>query len=270
MAEGLGALRPPRLWPLLGGIALWTLFLHGGTLAYNSAFDKDTGDVGFLDRPPPPPRGLALYSMALMAVGAILSLAISRNFFLIYALSVCMSWLYSAPPARLKKRGGWDVVINSIGYGAFTAMAGWFTVGASFDHRDALIFVGFAFLFAAVYPMTQFYQREEDRASGARTLVLVLGDRNAMLFIHGAILLAIASWAIAAWARMLTPLALAAEWFFIAIPSILWLAFAAHWWATFPRYNHKRGFYGSMVLWALTDVALVLAFYYGPFVRISL
>jgi len=245
-------------------MALWTLFLHGATLAYNSAFDQDTGDVGFLDNPPRPPRALKLYSLSLMAIGAIASLCISFPFFIIYAISTFMSWLYSAPPARLKKRGGWDVVINSIGYGTFTAMAGWFAVGAPLSGSDWFIFLGFAFLFAAVYPMTQFYQREEDRASGARTLVLVLGDRVSMIFIHLTILLAIASWALAAAGGDTTM----AGWACIAVPSIVWLAFAAHWWATFSRYNHKRGFYWSMVLWAITDVALVLAFYYGSSGRI--
>src|SRR5688500_5260054 len=34
-------------------LALWVIFLNGGTLAINSAFDRDSGDIGYLDAPPP-------------------------------------------------------------------------------------------------------------------------------------------------------------------------------------------------------------------------
>ena len=44
-----------------GGSALWlgtiafVVGINGGTLALNSAFDRDEGDVAYLRKPPPPP-----------------------------------------------------------------------------------------------------------------------------------------------------------------------------------------------------------------------
>ena len=55
--------------PALLGLALWVVCLNGGTLAINSAFDRDEGDIAYLRQPPPPPRGLAGFTLALMLRG---------------------------------------------------------------------------------------------------------------------------------------------------------------------------------------------------------
>ena len=34
----------------------WAVLGNGGTLAINSVFDKDEGDIGYLESPPPPPH----------------------------------------------------------------------------------------------------------------------------------------------------------------------------------------------------------------------
>ena len=57
LATGLpGVLAHPRLGDGVLGLALWVVALNGGTLAINSAFDRDEGDVAYLRNPPPPPR----------------------------------------------------------------------------------------------------------------------------------------------------------------------------------------------------------------------
>ena len=46
LAVGLaGAAAGIRLGPALVGLVLWVVCLNGGTLALNSAFDRDEGDV---------------------------------------------------------------------------------------------------------------------------------------------------------------------------------------------------------------------------------
>jgi lycopene elongase/hydratase (dihydrobisanhydrobacterioruberin-forming) len=264
MALGPDAFMPPILWRTLLGCIVWTAFLNGGTLAFNSAFDKDEGDIAFLHSPPPIPRGLMGLSSALMIAGALLSLFLGPHYFTVYCISLIMSWIYSAPPIRLKARGGWDVLINGIGYGALTALAGWYAVRSDLSFAQSLIFVGFGFLFAAFYPMTQFYQREDDRKSGARTLVLVLGDRLSMIFIHVCLILTVACW-LGALIGMRSGNANFHPWaiWAIAIPSLAWLLFAMHWWATFDRYPHRTGMYRACALWGFTNVCLALAFYYG-------
>src|SRR6185369_2298934 len=74
LAVGLaGAAAGARLAPALVGLVLWVVCLNGGTLALNSAFDRDEGDVAYLRRPPVPPRYLAAFSIGLMGLGQILA-----------------------------------------------------------------------------------------------------------------------------------------------------------------------------------------------------
>ena len=43
-----GALAAAHLGPALLGVVLWVVCLNGGTLALNSAFDRDEGDIAYL------------------------------------------------------------------------------------------------------------------------------------------------------------------------------------------------------------------------------
>ena len=44
----------------------WVICLNGGTLAFNSAYDRDEEDIAYLAQPPLPPRHLALVSFLFM------------------------------------------------------------------------------------------------------------------------------------------------------------------------------------------------------------
>src|SRR5690606_4725788 len=74
-------------WPqALLGVVVFVLFLNAGTLAINSAFDKDEGDIGYLDAPPPVPRHLFAFGMMLMIAGLVgAALALPRAFTALYA-----------------------------------------------------------------------------------------------------------------------------------------------------------------------------------------
>ncbi|HBF33829.1 TPA: hypothetical protein DDW35_04630 [Candidatus Sumerlaeota bacterium] len=243
------------------GCIVWAVCMNGGTLAFNSAIDKDDGDVGFLNNPPPLPAHLATFGFVLMLIGAIAGFFLGVSYLVTYVVCIVLSWLYSAPPARLKTRGGWDVAVNMVGYGAATLLAGWFAVDPHPDGVAWTVALGFAFLFAVVYPMTQFYQREEDERKGARTLALMLGKNGSMIFIHVSLVLAMLAWGCALYL-------LAGRAPFISIPSIvlwavqgvIWLVFCLDWWIRFDRYPHQKGLYRSMALWAVTDIALVISF----------
>src|SRR4051812_14247198 len=81
LAVGLaGAAAWQRIGPAALGLVLWVICLNGGTLALNSAFDRDEGDVAYLRSPPPPPSGLAGWSLALMAAGQIVAFALPSGF----------------------------------------------------------------------------------------------------------------------------------------------------------------------------------------------
>lgn len=261
MARGVTDFETAAVWPVVAACLLWSVFLNGGTLALNSAVDRDNGDIGYLNNPPPIPKGLASWGLGLMVLGGLLAIPLGTPFLLLYALSFVLSILYSVPPVRLKARGGWDVIINMTGYGALTALAGWVAVAPWPDFSDALLFAGFAFLFGAVYPMTQFYQMDEDREKGAWTLALMLGARGSMVFIHLCLGLTFLCWTGALQGRIeanAAPGVIGLS--LLLIQGLGWLLFSLHWWKNFEGYPHQKGLYRSMVLWALSNAALIVAF----------
>src|SRR5256885_9665261 len=97
-----GAVRGARMWPALGGLAVWVVFLNGGTLAINSVFDKDEGDIGYLRAPPPPPRHLLALSVALLAGGPLLPFALPPAFRIAFAICLGLSIPYLVPPVPVQ------------------------------------------------------------------------------------------------------------------------------------------------------------------------
>ena len=262
LATGLDrALQPERLGPGLLGIALWVICLNGGTLALNSAYDRDEGDVAYLRNPPPPPAGLAGVSLGLMAAGQLLALLLPWRFAAAYALCLVLSVLYSVPPVRLKAVAGADWVINMWGFGTLTPFAGYAATGLPFDGPRLLVLLAFCPLFAALYPLTQLYQIEEDTGRGDRTLAVVLGVQRSLDVAIGSVLLGFALFGLAGmtgWG--------AGEgrwgWGLLGVALAAWAAVLLPWRAGHRRFaaaDHQRGMYRALGAWAVTDLVVLLA-----------
>ena len=240
--------------PLLAGWFIFVVLLNGGTLAINSAFDQDEGDVAYLRRPPKPPRHLALVSGLMLAAALLLGFLLPSLFAGCNAACVAMSVLYSVPPARLKARAGWDLLINAAGFGALTLLAGWGLTGRPLPAGMVPVAIGYALLFGSLYPTTQIYQMEEDRARGDRTLVLGLGES---LSLGLAVLLVLGAHALFAWGALRLerpPLAL-------LVSLAAWLGVLLPWWARWRRMNprqHQAGMYWCLGAWAVTDLSVLL------------
>ena len=246
------------------GIVLWVVSLNGGTLALNSAFDRDEGDIAYLRRPPTPPRSLAGFSLALMGAGQVAALRLPVGFALAYAGCFLLSILYSVPPFRLKAVAGADWVINMWGFGTITPYAGWAATGVPVDTARGLVLLAFCPLFAALYPLTQLYQLEEDIRRGDRTLASVLGIQRSLDASIGAAIIAfllfIAAAVRAGWrlhsaddlARWGGVLLIAAAWAIVLLP---WLA--RH--ARLAPAEHQRRMYLALGAWAVTDMTVALA-----------
>ena len=245
---------------VLTALVIWVLCLNGGTLAINSAFDRDEGDVGYLDAPPPVPKHLATFSVALMAVGQVWSLiALPLAFSAAYAVCFAMSLLYSVPPVRLKAVAGADWLINMIGFGSLTPFAGWAATGTSLTTPAAWVLASFCPLFAALYPLTQLYQVDEDRARGDRTLAIVIGLRASLVVSIAAMVAAFAGFARAGWLASIDRFG----WQALAVALVGWVVVLLGWLRRAPRMSprdHKRGMYRALGAWALTDVAVIVAF----------
>ncbi len=257
-----GALTSHAAWLLLAA-ALWAVGLNGGTLALNGAVDRDEGDVGYLDAPPTPPTGLALFGTLLMLASLVPAwLAASRGHFTmlfpwLLAGSVVLSLLYSLPPVRLKARAGWDLAVNCLGYGALTFWAGVAATGHDVDGATVWAGAGFGLLFAALYPLTQIYQMEDDRRQGVRTLALVMGRRGSLVMATTAAAAALLCLGAAVATRH--PGQAAWALLTLALPLTLWGRVLLPHLVTGGAHCGKETMYGGLRAWAVTDLMAALA-----------
>ena len=257
LAVGWAGLASGRqLGSALLALFLWVICLNGGTLAINSVYDKDEGDVGYLNAPPPLPKHLLRFSWILLWAGQALAFALPWGFRIAYAICFAMSVAYSVPPLRLKAVAGLDWVINMWGFGTLTPYAAWAATGRTLDLGHALILLSFCALFAGLYPLTQLYQLDEDRRRGDRTLALLFGQEASLWLATGCVILAFGglSWASDVLARPPALIYVAlASWLAVLVP---WIRQQSVW----TPQQHQRGMYWALGAWAVTDVAVLLVF----------
>jgi 4-hydroxybenzoate polyprenyltransferase len=245
-------------------LGLWVIALNGGTLAINSAFDRDQGDIGYLKHPPPVPRHLLAVSLGLLLSGQVLAFLLPLEFVWAYAACFLLSVLYSVPPFRLKAVAGADWLINMWGFGTLTPYAGWAATGLPLSLSGLIVLLAFCPLFAALYPLTQLYQFDEDLARGDRTLALRLGVRRSLdlALVMTLVAFGLLGWAgfVAGWGREAGGLA---RWSGVALALAAWLAVLVPWRTGFSGWTsarHQRGMYRALAAWALTDLVVVASF----------
>jgi 4-hydroxybenzoate polyprenyltransferase len=261
LAIGLGNVISGRGgWPLAAGALAFVVGLNGGTLALNSAFDRDEGDVAYLRRPPPPPRGLALFGLGLMLAGLGVATRLPRPYLVAYALCAVLSVLYSVPPIRLKAVGGVDWVVNMVGFGLLTPFAGWAVTGSRVTLSGRVLLLSFAALFGSLYPLTQLYQLEEDRRRGDRTLACLLGLDTSL-----ALALLMAAIAFGGFVLAGTMSGWGGDpprWIAVCVALASWAIVLLPWWlrrrAMSPA-DHQAGMHRALVAWAITDLAVLYA-----------
>jgi len=259
LAVGLrGAGSGEQLGRAILALVIWVVFLNGGTLAINSVFDKDEGDIGYLNTPPALPRYLLHFSLVLLFGGQALALLLPVGFRIAYAICFVLSILYSVPPFRFKAVAGVDWVINMWGFGTLTPYAAWAATGRPLDTGHGLVLLAFCPLFAGLYPLTQLYQFDEDRRRGDRTLALILGMRASLVVATLSTLLA---FGLLAWAMIL--LQVGARGFTLLAPLVLWLVVLLPWvfdHASWSPKQHQRGMYRALAAWAVTDLTVLFVF----------
>ena len=265
LAVGIdGVVNGEGRWSAGLGVLAWVVGLNGGTLAINSAFDRDEGDIAYLRDPPPPPAHLFVFGLGLMGAGLAVAFTLPVPFRVAYGICFLLSILYSVPPFRLKAVAGADWLINMWGFGTLTPFAGWATTGLPVDPARRLVLLAFCPLFAALYPLTQLYQMDEDRRRGDVTLALRLGLGRSLLVAAGCVAVAVgllvaagvrAGWRthsaddLARWAGVLL---IAAAWASVLGP---WLARHAH----LAAREHQQRMYLALAAWAVTDLTVALA-----------
>ena len=168
---------------ILGFVSLH-LFLYPAATAFNSAFDRDEGPVGGMATPPPVPERLLPFSLLVGAAGIVPAAAAGSTFLFLYALIAGWTAAYSHPATRWKAGPVSSAAAIALGQGGLGFAAGW-AAAAPLDpgSSDFVAGASVAMLTAlGLYPATQVYQVEEDRARGDRSLAVVLGPAKALRF----------------------------------------------------------------------------------------
>jgi 1,4-dihydroxy-2-naphthoate octaprenyltransferase len=181
---------------------------------------------------------------------------------LAYAGCFVLSVLYSVPPFRLKAVAGADWVINMWGFGTLTPYAGWAATGVPVDAARGLVLLAFCPLFAALYPLTQLYQLEEDLRRGDRTLASVLGPARSLDAALAAAVIAFVLFAAAAVRAGWRIPEDAWRWVALAVAMLAWGIVLVPWRLRVARLapaDHQRGMYHALAAWAVADVVVVFA-----------
>ncbi len=159
---------------------VWTLpawaLIHAGTLWLNAALDRDQDEVLFGRAVAVPPQSTRLGLLALL-----LAIPIAAQASTLSALAAAgcglLAVAYSHPRLRLKGDPLGGPLINALGYGLLSPLAGWaaLELPAGPDSRWILPLLPLGLL--APYFVAQVHQEQADRQRGYRTLVVTHGPR---------------------------------------------------------------------------------------------
>lgn len=168
------------------------VFLYGGATAFNSVYDRDTGPVGGLRRPPPVTAFLLPFSLAVLIFGFAVCLVRPLTA-LVYGVILALALAYSHPSVRLKGRPIGSLLTIAVGQGILPFVAGWLAMPTPVGQWTVATLGAVASAFVAIsfYPLTQLYQIDEDRLRGDRTVTVAFGV--ARCFVLAAVLLALAA-----------------------------------------------------------------------------
>ncbi len=169
--------------------SVW-VFGHAGSMWLNAALDQDEGPV-LLGRPVrvPPAAGRAGY----LALAGSVALALPLGTVPLVATLICavLAALYSHPRLALKGSPVGGPLVNGLGYGTLSPVAGWAAAGGVPTWRALVSLVfGVTFIFGA-YFAAQAFQGEDDRRRGYRTLVVTHGAAWTLAVAHACLRLSV-------------------------------------------------------------------------------
>jgi 1,4-dihydroxy-2-naphthoate octaprenyltransferase len=157
------------------------VMFYGGSTALNSYYDRDEGPVGGLWHPPPVTRDLLYFAAGLQILGLVLLFFISIPMWVLAMVMGAVSTAYSHPAVRLKARPWASLLAVSIFQGMGGAAAGWLFAQEDwrtlFTLRAALVLLTAALTITGFYPLTQLYQREQDRKAGVISFAVYWGAK---------------------------------------------------------------------------------------------
>jgi len=161
------------------------LFIYPASNGYNSYMDQDEGSIGGLEHPPKPTKALFYLSILFDLIGLGLSLVVGFHFFISVLAYMLASRAYSFKGIRIKKYPIPGFLLVVFFQGAFTFWMVYSAVSQNaveLNSNMILVLAACLFLISGVYPLTQVYQHEADKAAGDITISYILGKRGTFIF----------------------------------------------------------------------------------------
>ncbi|MFN4136526.1 MAG: chlorophyll synthase ChlG [Novosphingobium sp.] len=171
---------------LLAGIALTGPLVCGTSQAVNDWFDRHVDAINEPGRPIPSGRIAGRWGLYIAIIWTVMSLmvaAFTGKWVLIATVfGLACAWAYSAPPFRFKTSGWLGPAVVALTYEGLS----WFTgaavmAGALPSARIILILALYSFGAHGIMTLNDFKAVEGDRATGLRSLPVILGERPAAL-----------------------------------------------------------------------------------------
>ncbi|HEX8556104.1 MAG TPA: chlorophyll synthase ChlG [Sphingomonas sp.] len=173
-------------WPfLIAGVLLTGPLVCGTSQAVNDWFDRHVDAINQPERPIPSGRIAGRWGLAIAIIGTALSLAVSALtgpwVFAATCLGLLCAWAYSAPPFRFKTSGIVGPAVVALTYEGLTWFTGAAVMAAALPSTSVLIILAlYSFGAHGIMTLNDFKAVEGDRATGLRSLPVVLGvDRAA-------------------------------------------------------------------------------------------
>ena len=182
--------RPPvtvdLILPVLWG-ALMAAVLNAGNNAINQIYDLEIDRINKPGRPLPSRtldmRGAWIFTAVTYVLSWILAWLADPNgrhecFWIVLFTSV-LTWIYSIPPIRTKKRGIWANITIALPRGVLLKVAGWSTIKTIVDPEPWFIGVVFGLFLLGAASTKDFADIEGDQADGCQTLPILYGVKKA-------------------------------------------------------------------------------------------
>ena len=166
--------------PDLGLVLVSWLFLHAGTLWLNAGLDHDDGEVLF-GEPVAVPSGIRRGGALALTVAVGLSAMAGAIPGIACLICALLAVAYSHPRLAWKGRPWAGPLVNLVGYGLLSPLAGWALVEVDVDLRTLAVWPVAAVGVLGTYFLAQAFHGEEDGARGYRTLVVTHGPRFTLI-----------------------------------------------------------------------------------------
>lgn len=171
---------------LLAGIALTGPLVCGTSQAVNDWFDRHVDAINEPNRPIPSGRVGGRWGLLIAIAWTALSLVVAgitgKWVFMATIFGLACAWAYSAPPFRFKTSGWIGPAVVALTYEGLS----WFTGAAVMEGalpsvRVLVVLALYSLGAHGIMTLNDFKAVEGDRATGLRSLPVVMGERPAAL-----------------------------------------------------------------------------------------